>query len=313
MDERQALTQEMMLKAIMSSSNDSVDMLQLMASVLEDIEHGVKQANAGIAAVKEDTEKINTKIDLVLERLDGLEAAFEELKNENRETEQKITLMTSKLSKLDSSVESEELEDYYVLAQSLYENWDELDSLTRKFIPLAEFLYSKLQKYEKTDYSPVILELCRAIENEFLLKIFTKYTIDLVDRKGRDIADFLLIDKASVELKDKTGQFVKAVNKAARTRKPEYTLGQMNMILTLAGDAQLVKKSPLLKDFVEYLEKNTEAKNLLDAKYIKKVNDIVNKYRNPSAHPEFMSLEKANECREIMPDRLDYLMDCLTC
>lgn len=313
MDERQALTQEMMLKAIMSSSNDSVDMLQLMASVLEDIEHGVKQANAGIAAVKEDTEKINTKIDLVLERLDGLEAAFEELKNENRETEQKITLMTSKLSKLDSSVESEELEDYYVLAQSLYENWDELDSLTRKFIPLAEFLYSKLQKYEKTDYSPVILELCRAIENEFLLKIFTKYTIDLVDRKGRDIADFLMIDKASVELKDKTGQFVKAVNKAARTRKPEYTLGQMNMILTFAGDVQLVKKSPLLKDFVEYLEKNTEAKNLLDAKYIKKVNDIVNKYRNPSAHPEFMSLEKANECREIMPDRLDYLMDCLTC
>ena len=313
MDERQALTQEMMLKAIMSSSNDSVDMLQLMASVLEDIERGVKQANAGIVAVKEDTEKINTKIDLVLERLDGLEAAFEELKNENRETEQKITLMTSKLSKLDSSVESEELEDYYVLAQSLYENWDELDSLTRKFIPLAEFLYSKLQKYEKTDYSPVILELCRAIENEFLLKIFTKYTIDLVDRKGRDIADFLMIDKASVELKDKTGQFVKAVNKAARTRKPEYTLGQMNMILTLAGDAQLVKKSPLLKDFVEYLEKNTEAKSLLDAKYIKKVNDIVNKYRNPSAHPEFMSLEKANECREIMPDRLDYLMDCLTC
>lgn len=313
MDERQALTQEMMLKAIMSSSNDSVDMLQLMASVLEDIERGVKQANAGIVAVKEDTEKINTKIDLVLERLDGLEAAFEELKNENRETEQKITLMTSKLSKLDSSVESEELEDYYVLAQSLYENWDELDSLTRKFIPLAEFLYSKLQKYEKTDYSPVILELCRAIENEFLLKIFTKYTIDLVDRKGSDIADFLMIDKASVELKDKTGQFVKAVNKAARTRKPEYTLGQMNMILTLAGDAQLVKKSPLLKDFVEYLEKNTEAKNLLDAKYIKKVNDIVNKYRNPSAHPEFMSLEKANECREIMPDRLDYLMDCLTC
>ena len=82
MDERQALTQEMMLKAIMSSSNDSVDMLQLMASVLEDIERGVKQANAGIVAVKEDTEKINTKIDLVLERLDGLEAAFEELKNE---------------------------------------------------------------------------------------------------------------------------------------------------------------------------------------------------------------------------------------
>ena len=44
---------------------------------------------------------------------------------------------------------------------------------------------------------------------------------------------------------------------------------------------------------------------------IKKINDIVNKYRNPSAHPEFMSIDKANECREIMPDRLDYLMECV--
>lgn len=73
-----------------------------------------------------------------------------------------------------------------------------------------------------------------------------------------------------------------------------------------------MKKSSLLKDFVDYLNKNTEAKSLLDSKYIKKVNEIVNKYRNPSAHPEFMSIEKANECREVMPDRVGYLIDCIT-
>ena len=85
----------------------------------------------------------------------------------------------------------------------------------------------------------------------------------------------------------------------------------MNAILSISKDDQIVKKSPLLKDFVDYLEKNTEAKKLLDSKYIKKVNEIVSKYRNPSAHPEFMSIEMANECREIMPERLDYLMDCI--
>lgn len=165
------------------------------------------------------------------------------------------------------------MEDYYALAQSLYSNWDELDSLTKQFIPIAEFLYSKLQKYDKPDYSPVILELCRAIENEFLLKIFRRYTLDLVVRKDDKLDSFLATDRASFELKNKTGLFTKAISKAARTKKPEYTLGQMNKILSITSVAQIVKKSPLLIDFVEYLEKNTDARSLLDSNYMKKVND----------------------------------------
>lgn len=301
-----------MLMKKMSERNEQVfDIVQLLMMSAEDGENKQQAILHGLGEIKQTTEEINAKMDIVLEKLTKLEDEFIDLKNENRDLEQKITLMTSKLSKLDGSIQGEELEDYYALAQSLYSNWDELDSLTRKFIPLAEYLYSKLQKYDKPDYSPVILELCRAIENEFLLKIFRRYTLDLVARKGDKLDSFLTTDRASFELKDKTGQFVKAISKAARTKKPEYTLGQMNTILSITSDSQIVKKSPLLKDFVDYLEKNTEARNLLDSKYIKKVNDIVNKYRNPSAHPEFMSIEKANECREIMPDRLDYLIDCI--
>ncbi len=300
-----------MLVKKMSERNDQVlDIVQLLMMSAEDGENNQKAILSGLSEIKQTTYEINSKMDIVLEKLNGLEREFADLKNENRDLEQKITLMTSKLSKLD--IQGEELEDYYALSQSLYANWDELDVLTKKFIPLAEFLYSKLQKYDKPDYSPVILELCRAIENEFLLKIFRKYTLDLVTRKGNNLDAFLAADRASFELKDKTGQFVKAVSKAARTRKPEYTLGQMNTILSITGDSQIVAKSPLLKDFVDYLKDNTEVNNLLDSKYIKKINDIVSKYRNPSAHPEFMSLEKANECREIMPDRLDYLMECVS-
>ena len=294
----------------MSERNDQVlDIVQLLMMSAEDGENNQKAILNGLSEIKQTTEEINSKMDIVLEKLNGLEREFTDLKKENRDLEQKITLMTAKLSKLD--IQGEELEDYYALSQSLYSNWDELDALTKKFIPLAEYLYSKLQKYDKPDYSPVILELCRAIENEFLLKIFRKYTLDLVGRKGTNLDSFLATDRASFELKDKTGQFVKAVSKAARTKKPEYTLGQMNTILSISGDSQIVAKSPLLKDFVDYLKDNTEVNDLLDSKYIKKINDIVNKYRNPSAHPEFMSLQKANECREIMPDRLDYLMECV--
>ena len=155
------------------------------------------------------------------------------------------------------------------------------------------------------------MELCRAIENEFLLKIFKRYTLDLIGRKKNKLDDFLAVDRASFDLKRVTGQFVKAISKAAKTNKPEYTLGQMNTILSIISNSDIIRKSPLIKDFVDYLNKNTKVNNLLDSKYIKKVNEIVNKYRNPSAHPEFMSIEKANECREVMPERIDYLIDCI--
>lgn len=296
----------------MNQRNEQVfDIVQLLMMSAEEGENNQRAIIQGLGEIKKTTDDINSKMDVVLEKLTALESDFADLKNENREVEQKLTLMMSKLSKLDSSVESEELEDYYALSQSLYSNWDELDSLTRKFIPLAEYLYSKLQKYDKPDYSPVILELCRAIENEFLLKIFKKYTHDVISRKGNNIDSFLATDRASFNLKNKTGQFVKAIAKAAKTRKPEYTLGQMNTILSIMKEADTVRISPLLQDFQSYLEQNTEAQNLLDAGYINKVNDIVKKYRNPSAHPEFMPIEKANECRDVMPERIDYLLDCV--
>lgn len=312
MDAVQRYSNEILLSLLnkIDERNEQVfDIVQLLMLAAEDNENKQIGILQGLKNIQRTTEEINAKMDLVLEKLSKLETDFAELKNENRNLEEKITLMTMKLSKMESSVQSEELEDYYALSQSLYANWDELDQLTRRFIPLAEFLYSKLQKYDKPDYSPVILELCRAIENEFLLKIFRKYTLDLIERKGSGLYQFFAIDNATTYTK--TAQFVKAVTKAAKTKKPEYTLGQMNTILSIMKEDDLVKKSPLLKDFEMYLQQNTESQRLLDLKYIRKVNEIVNRYRNPSAHPEFMSLEKANECREIMPDRLDYLMNCI--
>lgn len=298
----------MMMKKINERNDQLLDVVQLLMLSAEKGECSNKAILQGLDEVKYTTKEINKKMDVVIEKL---EIGFADLKNENRDIEQKITLMVSKLSKLDFSVMNEEIEDYYALAQSLYSNWDALDGLTRKFIPLAEYLYSKLQKYDKPDYSPVILELCRAIENEFLLKIFKRYTLDLIGRKKNKLDDFLAVDRASFDLKRVTGQFVKAISKAAKTNKPEYTLGQMNTILSIISNSDIIRKSPLIKDFVDYLNKNTKVNNLLDSKYIKNVNEIVNKYRNPSAHPEFMSIEKANECREVMPERIDYLIDCI--
>lgn len=312
MDERTAFSQEMILKALMNRVNENTDLLNLLLQSAEFTEQGIGKISGSVETIKANTEQINDKLDVMMEKIDSLERAFIDLKDETRDVDQKIILMSSKLDRLEKSINEEELEDYYVLCQSLYNNWDALDDLTRRLIPVAEYLFSSLQRYNKPDYSPVILELCRAIENEFLLKIFIKYTMDVLRRKGRAIDTFLATDKASGFLKNKTGMFVKAITKSLRTRRPEYTLGQMNTIMSLVNETNVVSASPLLQDFRNYLEQETVVSDLLNVQYIRKINDLVEKYRNPAAHPGFMNLDKAQKCKEIMPDRLDYLMDCLS-
>lgn len=277
----------------------------------QDLKTKVIEIQQSTMEIQQSAQMINSKLDTVLEKLASMEKAFADIKSEQRDIDQKLMLMMVKLQKIENSIPEEDLEEYRELAKSLYTNWDALEVFTKKYIPLAEYLYSKLQRINGADYSPVILELCRAIENEFLLKIFSKYTMDLLLRKSRNLDTFLAVDKSDASLIKKTQQFVKAITRASRTRKPEYTLGQMNAILSMLKEADTVSSSPLLRDFELYLQTNTEATRLLDADYIQKVNDIVNKYRNPSAHPDFMSIQKANECREVMPDRIDYLVECV--
>lgn len=311
-NEKQELYDEMLLKSLMNTVNENNDLLSLLLQNAEDTEGGLKNILKGVENIKKDTEYINIKLDVVLDKLNAIESAFADLKQETRDIEQKLVLMNSKLDRIEKEIGEEELEDYYVLCQSIYDNWDKLDELTRRLIPVAEYLFSKLQKYNKPDYSPVILELCRALENELLLKIFRKYTFDVIRRKGKNLDSFLSTDKASSFLKYKTGVFVKVINKSVRTNKPEYTLGQMNTIMSLMNDSNVVNVSPLLQDFKNYLDSKTIANDLLNVQYIRKINDLVVKYRNPSAHPGFMTLDKAAKCKEMMPDRMDYLMKCLS-
>ena len=321
MNDAQGFSLEMLGQMFIQSSkkqSEMFDLLQLLMMSAEDSETDRARiteqlgiVTTDVAEIKKTTGEISGKIDQILESLSRLESDFKDLKSESRELEQKLTLMNSKLVKIEQIVDADELEDYYALAQSLYANWEELDSLTRKFIPLAEYLFSKLQKYDKPDYSPVILELCRAIENEFLLKIFRKYTLDIISRypNRNRLYDFLSTDQSY--LSRETGVFAKAVIKAHRTGKPEYTLGQMNTIMSLMNNRSIVAQSPLLQDFDSYLQSKTVQEDLLDTTFIQGINRIVNDYRNPSAHPEFMTVEKAQECKDIMPEKLDYLMDCV--
>lgn len=84
----------------------------------------------------------------------------------------------------------------------------------------------------------------------------------------------------------------------------------MNFILDKLTINEVIEKSVLMKDFKEYISKHFHEDELLTAEYMTRIAKLVNDYRNPSAHPEFVSLEIAKECKNFLPDQIDFLIEC---
>lgn len=298
MDVSKELLSEVLRKVLEDSQNDVLELL------LEQSEQ--------LSYIQKKVDRIDENIEALMQTMTRLIADFSDLKSNSSDDESTLFMMKRKLNSIHSTFDSDdELEDYVAWSESEYVYWDKFDEMTRKFIPMSEFLFYKLQKCTEPDYSPMIVELCRAIENEFLKKVFSKYTLDLIKRHPNDLDTFLATDKASNFLKKKTGQFVKAITKTAQTNKPEYTLGTMNVIISMLNNSNIVTQSPLMTDFKNYLKNHADEAKLLSQAYVSDVDEIVTKFRNPSAHPGLMDIQVAKECKKCMPERLDYLLECI--
>ncbi|MGG7195613.1 hypothetical protein ACQPUI_02650 [Clostridium butyricum] len=289
----------------------NVDILEFM-SEFKNMSETINKISEDTECLKNDSDHIKNKLDNILDKISELNKSISECKQLVRDTDEKIFFISKELDKIGENIDGQELEFYYDLCQSLYLDWDQMEELSRRLIPIGEYLYTKLQKCKCTDYSPVIIEFCRALENELLIKLFKKYTLDLIGRIGKDkLDDFLYKDKSDYYLCRKTSVFAKAILKSSKTDLPQYTLGQMNTILSLMNDYKVMDKSPLMKDFKKYLSQTMNINELLDKSFIDKIDNIVKNFRNPSAHPEFMELEKAAECKKIMPESIDYFLECM--
>jgi hypothetical protein len=78
--------------------------------------------------------------------------------------------------------------DDYIRSVCLWlttDRWQQLDVNSQSFLPQAELLFENIENIEQDknkDYSPFIIQYCRALENELLIKLFTAYTDDLYKR-----------------------------------------------------------------------------------------------------------------------------------
>lgn len=281
---------------------------KMIATSLEEIKQSQQNIEKRQTVIEKSQLRMEEKIDEIHQNIAKLITSVDEIKGTVSNEDEKLFLMSKQLDRFEKYIKegNEELtDDYTELSKRIIENWDDLEELSKKFIPVAEYLYYKLQNTPDADFSPVVLQYCRALENEFLRKVFINYTIQLIEKKDKEIHTFLMDDLKGENVR----LFATKIKSAVKSKSPDYTLGQMNRILSMLSNKKIVRNSPLLQDFYLYLENKYNVEALLNRDYINMINTIVREYRNPSAHPEYLNLKVAEQCKSIIPEKIDYFLN----
>lgn len=246
-----------------------------------------------IAKLKDETAKLSQSIDVLTDFIFKLKKQMnigeddnERVENVIKQMEDWITVsIANQLASIDSYID--------VVCSWLTGGWERLDIASQLFLPQAELLFENIEQTNSQDYSPFIIQYCRALENELLTKLFTAYTDNLYSRP-QNIDEFLAKDIAENNKKEtNTSRFIKSL----QGRKCTYTLGDMNFIMQLLEvNGGTLKKSPLLQDFRAFtIRYFTES--IVDKRYLDQIKRINEDFRCKAAHPYVLDIEVAKQCR----------------
>ena len=230
---------------------------------------------------------IEGKVDQVLSLLQAMDGEIKAIKELHREDEEKIQRIYKSLDKKLSGIiqkAGKDIQSYIDEIKYWFEFWDLLETTSQRFLPQAEFLFDELGRLENPDYSPFILQYCRALENEILIKLFFAYH-DFLEAEGTDRNELVADDRDN----PKTKIFANSVRRDRR----DYTLGTMKWVMGLMRtDGNTYRASPLLQNFRAFALQHFQ-ENLLEKDYLDSIQSITDSYRNKAAHPNVLDGETA--------------------
>lgn len=149
-------------------------------------------------------EHISTRLE-IKNYIENLEKEINlEIKNKDISDSEKIELIYEHLDKL--TIDKKLFNEASISANTWFVNWNKLDDNTKIFISEAELI----SKYINKDYSSVVVQYFRAIENQLAKKIFfdfkQKYKkeelISMFENQGENIKDIRLWDRLTRQLKE---------------------------------------------------------------------------------------------------------------
>lgn len=247
---------------------------------------------------------VNNKLDTLLVLINELKSDFESIQKLQREDEEKLFKFYQKIdAKLDTVFKNEQqtIEGYIEEIKRWLDLWEELDLQSKKFLPIAEFIFDELSKLQDADYAPFVVQYCRTFENEILKKLFEAYhNIGLADLNRDELV------KDDLE-NQKTSKFAQMVKR----NKVTYTLGDMNFIMALLKQGgTTLNESPLLQHFRAFTISYFDEK-IVEAEFLKDVNKLTNDFRNKAAHPYSINIGLAKECQTLLRKSLNVFLDSI--
>ena len=257
-----------------------------------------------IDQIKKMTEKVLIGRDEVICEISFLLDLLCDLKNNEDfdDIEDKINKI---YSILDKNIHSDSLDELYDTIEENFPDYYKLEENSRSFLASSLFLHNKFVKADVDDYSPIVLQYCRVIENEFLNKIFIPFYDNIDDIF--DDKDDVIIDAMS---NDKTKTFSKMLMKNNR----KITMGTMEWILNLIKDnkGNTLNEVDLLKGFREHALKVVD-ENFVSKNMMKSLKDLIENYRNSAAHVERIHEADYKIFCEKITDYINKMIDNFKC
>ncbi len=264
--------------------------------------------------VLDNQEVISTKLEEIKTTLNELSTDFKSIKELPRTIDEKIIRLQdsldNKLSKL--LIDQVEIDIYIKEIKRWFDYYDILEAKSQIYLPEAEYIFDQISKLKNPDYSPFILQYCRALENELLKKIFRAYVQSLIDREI-NIEEAFRWDFGRKELGKPNNENTFKLSKHLKEYLTEdseewfFELGSMEVNLRyLTG--KTVKKSPLLQDLKGFILEKF-GPEILNIEYLDEIKTIITDYRNESAHPNLIDAEKAVEFHKQIKECLINLME----
>lgn len=276
---------------------------------LEKILIGNRDGLELLQVIKTSYEKKSAELD----ELKILISTFQEIRLfDNLSEEERILQFQSHIQN-NIHIEPDQIAYFENIFKKEFQLFPIFESFSRIYIPEAEYIYHSLSKLSNPDYSPFIIQYCRALENEFLKKIFRAFLHYLknnnINLENEFNWDFSKKENGKPN-DEKTFEFANNLKKYI-FKEPEnwrFTIGDMNLILSKLNGTEAkssINKSPLLQKFKTFVLDNFE-QQIINIEFLKQIQNISDNYRNKSAHPsEFINdKEKAIEFRILIKECL---------
>ncbi|MBU1013815.1 MAG: hypothetical protein KKG99_12485 [Bacteroidetes bacterium] len=211
--------------------------------------------------------------------------SIHEIKSGTKSEDEKVEDLSVLLTKLVS--EDEVRQEIKIL--KIKENRAEfLNEKTLRFIASSEYISSKLDNGYSLDWSPVVIGLCKAFENELVVRLI------------RPFKEFCMNLDLSEDSKDKDIGRIASYIKNGNSKDIEIgTFG--HFLQTTLNSKKRRETSILIKNFFAFISQYHHSNWLLDNDgLLKAISSVSKDFRNKAAHIEELNKSNYSDCRKLM-------------